>query len=353
MEDNLKNENNLINSKEFNLLFNLLEKAEQILSIINLSDSSISKYNTLKKLTFEMLNIEYKPLEKKYITPLTPNNQNNLDNNIQTNNNDTLFLLYYNYIKKSMLIDLLINFITNYNNDINEEHNINNYLNSLNEIYNLSEDIVDSKNINDIIYEIKSEESKIPTLFNNIDQIIKNNYETMKNMQSKYENELLQIKDNYEKEIYELKNNIGNNKKFDKEKNFNKSNKVKNEDNNFYLEKINIIIDESYEKYKQNYSNKNNSKSIAFKDGKLDENIFKLEFVKKVFDDYSNKNKSLNINNFAYSNNVFGPNSFAGNNLIEDICLNLPEIQKDSDDFHKNFNDLMNYISTNIEGKII
>ena len=57
-----KNEN-LFETKEFKLLFNLLEKAEQILSIINLSDSSISKYNTLKQLTFEQLNLDFKPLE--------------------------------------------------------------------------------------------------------------------------------------------------------------------------------------------------------------------------------------------------------------------------------------------------
>ena len=68
------NENeNILETKEFKLLFNLLEKAEQILSIINLSDSSVSKYNTLKKLTFEMLNLEFKPLEKRYIKPQTEN----------------------------------------------------------------------------------------------------------------------------------------------------------------------------------------------------------------------------------------------------------------------------------------
>ena len=33
------------------LLLNLLEKSEQILSVINLSDSAISKYNQLKQLT--------------------------------------------------------------------------------------------------------------------------------------------------------------------------------------------------------------------------------------------------------------------------------------------------------------
>ena len=44
------NENSRI--KEYELLLNLLGKAEEILSIINLSDSSISKYNTLKQMIF-------------------------------------------------------------------------------------------------------------------------------------------------------------------------------------------------------------------------------------------------------------------------------------------------------------
>ena len=72
---------NLLETKEFKLLFNLLEKAEQILSIINLSDSSISKYNTLKKLTFEMLNLEFKPLEKRYIKSNIPSPSSLSNNN--------------------------------------------------------------------------------------------------------------------------------------------------------------------------------------------------------------------------------------------------------------------------------
>ena len=70
MNSNLNDNNfSILETKEFKLLFNLLEKAEQILRILNLSDSSISKYNTLKKLTYEMLNLEFKPLEKKNISP--------------------------------------------------------------------------------------------------------------------------------------------------------------------------------------------------------------------------------------------------------------------------------------------
>jgi len=47
-----------------NLLLQLLDKAEQILSLINLPESTITKYNQLKELTFEKLNLNFRPLER-------------------------------------------------------------------------------------------------------------------------------------------------------------------------------------------------------------------------------------------------------------------------------------------------
>jgi hypothetical protein len=302
------NENeNLLETKEFKLLFNLLEKAEQILSIINLSDSSISKYNTLKKLTFEQLNIDFKPLEKRYIKshtpPPFPNNQNNNDENIQNIKDDSLYISHFINIKKSLLIDLMMNYISNI---INQEQNLNFYLNSLTEIYNLSPDIITKKTTKDIITDINIEESKMAELFTKIDQIFVQNFENTE-----------KIKNNCEKNL-------------------------KNDD--YFLETTLNLIDENYERYKLNDKNKNlNFNSIAYKDGKIDENILKLEFVKKVFDEYFNKNKN-NFNN----NNVIN-----NNELFNDVCDSLPEIIKENDTFHKNFKDLMNYISNNIEGKII
>ena len=302
------NENeNLLETKEFKLLFNLLEKAEQILSIINLSDSSISKYNTLKKLTFEQLNIDFKPLEKRYIkshtSPPFSNNQNNNDENIQNIKDDSLYISHFINIKKSLLIDLMMNYISNI---INQEQNLNFYLNSLTEIYNLSPDIITKKTTKDIITDINIEESKMAELFTKIDQIFVQNFENTE-----------KIKNNCEKNL-------------------------KNDD--YFLETTLNLIDENYERYKLNDKNKNlNFNSIAYKDGKIDENILKLEFVKKVFDEYFNKNKN-NFNN----NNVVD-----NNELFNDVCDSLPEIIKENDNFNKNFKDLMNYISNNIEGKII
>ena len=301
------NENeNILETKEFKLLFNLLEKAEQILSIINLSDSSISKYNTLKKLTFEMLNLEFKPLEKRYIKPQTENIPPPIP---QEKNDDSLYTLQFINIKKSMLIDLILNYISNLNNS---EQNLDYYLNSLTDIYNLSPDIITTKALKDISSEAKNEEKNMASLFTKIDQIFVNNFEILE-----------KIKKNCE--INEIKN-----------------------DNNYFVETTFNLINENYEKFKQNnFSNNiNNFNSIAYKDGKLDENILKLEFIKNAFDNYFiNGNINHNNNGINFQNKE--------NSIFNDVCDSLPEIIKENDMFHKNFKDLMNYIETNIEGKII
>ena len=301
------NENeNILETKEFKLLFNLLEKAEQILSIINLSDSSVSKYNTLKKLTFEMLNLEFKPLEKRYIKPQTENIPPPIP---QEKNDDSLYTLQFINIKKSMLIDLILNYISNLNNS---EQNLDYYLNSLTDIYNLSPDIITTKALKDISSEAKNEEKNMASLFTKIDQIFVNNFEILE-----------KIKKNCE--ISEIKNN-----------------------NNYFVETTFNLINENYEKFKQNNfsNNMNNFNNIAYKDGKLDENILKLEFIKNAFDNYFiNGNINHNNNGINFQNKE--------NSIFNDVCDSLPEIIKENDMFHKNFKDLMNYIETNIEGKII
>ena len=309
---------NLLETKEFKLLFNLLEKAEQILSIINLSDSSISKYNTLKKLTFEMLNLEFKPLEKRYIksnipSPLSLSNNNNKNTkkeSLLNTNDDSLYILHFINIKKSLLIDLMLNYITN---TINQEKNLNYYLNSLTEIYNLSSDIITGKNPKDIELEAKNEEAKMAELFTKIDQTFVNNFENIEKINKKQGT------------------------------NIDQSNEIKNNDNYFIDTTLNLI-DENYERYKQYKKDIDNFNSIAYKDGKIDENILKLEFIKNAFDSFFNNNNQ-NHNGINIQNK--------NNELLNDVCDYLPEIIKENDVFHKNFQDLMNYISTNIEGKII
>jgi hypothetical protein len=179
-------------------------------------------------------------------------------------------------------------------------------------------------------------------------------------MKMNYENELMQLKENFNRDLSELKNNLDKSPGVGKKNNIIKNkNKELNEKQKYYLEKMSLLIDESYEKYKQEYHNINNHKSIACKDGIYDHDIMKLEFIKNVLDDFfsHNKNNELKsthkdnnrINNISYDDN----NMIYNNELMREIFSFLPEIQKENNIFHKNFNDLMNYISTNVEGKVI
>ena len=342
-------------TKEFKLLLNLLEKAEQILSIINLPESSISKYNTLKKMTFDMLNIEFKPLEKNSLS--TSNMDNSIKNNIISNNlnDDILYILHFLNIKKTKLIDLILNFIIN-NNNIEQDKDLNYFLTSLTEIYNLPADIVTSKTPNDIFFEAKSEDSKLSGLFTKIDQVFMNNFEKIKQLKINYENEIANLKDNYNRDLSEFKICLEKNSFLESDK----------EKNNYYLNKISLLINESYGIFKNNFPNESLDSGIGNNcSGPFDEDFIKLEFIKKIAYKFGNKNSYLNNGNInlnkenkIYDNNYNLPysdiyNNYRNNNNygLNELFSLLPEIQKESDTFHKNYCDLMSYIETNIEEK--
>ena len=61
------------------------------------------------------------------------------------------------------------------------------------------------------------------------------------------------------------------------------------------------------------------------------------------------KRSDLNLN--SSMNYRISKNSYKDDKL-NDICSFLPEVQRESDSFHKKFCELMNYIETNIEGSI-
>ena len=68
---------------------------------------------------------------------------------------------------------------------------------------------------------------------------------------------------------------------------------------------------------------------------------------------YFEENNQMKLRDFTLKNN----NDFNscknnyGNKKLDDICSFLPNIQTESDLFHKKFCELMNYIETNIEEK--
>jgi len=322
-------------TKEFKLLLNLLDKIEQIISIINLPDSSISKYNTLKKMTFDMLNINFTPLQKR-----------KLDENIE-NKNEPLNILFMLNKQKIMLIELLLDYITN-NNSLFHQKKLEHYLGSLTEIYNLSKENFDIKTEEEIFYEINSEINTLAEIFNRIDKTFVDNFDINKQIRIKYENELNILREKYDRDLDELKNSLGTSS-------FSKQNFIKYNDlnikNNDYLNQLSILIDEYYEKYKMRNPNEEYENVIRFNWINNIENL-KLNFVEKIMNKYFEENNQMKLRDFTLKNNDFNSckNNY-GNKKLDDICSFLPNIQRESDLFHKKFCELMNYIETNIEEK--
>ena len=333
-ENKNTNNNPILETKEFKVLLNLLEKAEQIISIINLSESSISKYNTLKKMTFDILNLDFIPLQKKYI-----------ENKEPKENNETIKLLYMLNTQKIMLIDLLLNYVIN-NNSIEQRKDLNHFLGALTDIYNLSKEPFSKKTEEEIFYEINNETNKLSELFTKIDKIFVDNFDALKQVRINYENELNKLKENYDKDLDELKMSLSKNS-------YRKSNLNSNPmGNNYYLNKISSIIDEAYEKYKK-FSPEEYSLN-SFNVGSYDIDKSKLDFLGKIinkFFDDNNRLKRSDLNLNSSMNYRISQNSYKDDKL-NDICSFLPEVQRESDSFHKKFCELMNYIETNIEGSI-
>ena len=144
------------------LLLNLLDNAESILSIINLSDISISKYNKLKQITFNKLNLKFFPLVKK--SPNNINNENCIYNNFEVE--PITLKLFFQSIKKSMFIKYLINFINN--------ENVNELRCQLNDIYNFNINSVCNQNLKQIEFEMNIEEKKLENLYNKCNEIFHN-----------------------------------------------------------------------------------------------------------------------------------------------------------------------------------
>ena len=191
MSENMNN-NQIIETKEFKVLFNLLEKAEQIISIINIPDSSLEKYNTLKKMTCDILNIDFIPLQKRKID----SNEQNINKENNNNNNETLYLLYMLNTQKLMLIQLILDFIKN-NNSVVQRKNLNHFLGSLTEIYNLSKETFNKKTEEEILHEINTETNKLSEMFTKIDKIFVDNFDNDKQIRINYENELNKLREKY------------------------------------------------------------------------------------------------------------------------------------------------------------
>ena len=345
MNENMNN-NQIIETKEFKVLLNLLEKAEQIISIINLPDSSLEKYNTLKKMTFDILNINFVPLEKRKIE----SNEQAMINK-DNKSNEILNILFMLNTQKLMLIQLILDYIKN-NNSVIQGKNLNYFLGTLTDIYNISKESFNKKTEDEILYEINTETNKLSEMFTKIDKIFVDNFDSGKQIRMNYENELNKLREKYDKDLDDLKMSLGKNS-------YRKQNYISPENifnkSKFYVNQISKIIDEAYEKYKEYYPNEIYENNLNLSSSSIkNEDKLKLDFVEKVMNKFLEENHQLKRSHLEFNNCIdcHVQKNCCFNQKLNDICSFLPEIQKESDIFHNKFCELMNYIETNIEGNV-
>jgi hypothetical protein len=118
----------------------LLQKAEQIISIINLPKSSIDKYNQLKEISFKKCGLEFKPLIKNedLIKNFHKKNNSIEQSNIKVNKIEKEFSVI-----KNKLLDLIYGFIKSFEN-ISKNKDRDNYFNESNTNCNLLKEEINS-----------------------------------------------------------------------------------------------------------------------------------------------------------------------------------------------------------------
>jgi hypothetical protein len=334
----------------FRLLLNLLEKSEQILSVINLSDSAVSKYNQLKQLTFQQLNLPFNPLVK-----CIPHQINHTHQNPPTNNNANILLtksFLLQNIKALMLIETIINYISNQQK---EEF----YLEHLDSIFNLGMNTVINKTQEELEVELKTQGEKLKVLFCSFDQFLRNKSNLLKEVAINYEHKIEEMKTFYDKEIMTLKEQVNKFTIIEQDL----FNVRKQYDMHTYLlEKISQLIGSSYDKYFP----KNHSwyKSEHY-ENEIENNpmLEQIRFLMCLIDKYYTDNKylsdlvpSLQQEKLELNTNMnmpFVKNVIANNDLMKELYSDVDNVKKSYDTFHNNFEELINYISTNVEGKIM
>ena len=355
------------------LLLHLLEKAEQILSIINLSDSSTQKYNKLKEIIFNKCNLPFRPLVKK--TSISTTSVSNSSRSIIVSDLSTISnhqSTYSSYdslkqltIKKNLMIELLFDIIDNMRmsnvkicrNQMMKESK--DFQIKLDSIYTYSQSStfvdndfdykIDELKFNDYLSKcdlnvktISLNLSKSGSLFqseNSFDDIINSYNKKIEDLKKYQQKEILQ----YEEKFNELK--VKYNPNLDKE-----NIKLKS-----LLSSISELISPVYEKFSK--------KKLSSFDNKLNENIgedkeiiqinFLICFIEQLFTDNKHlietiqsmeieKNDILNI---PYITNTIKKNDILKN--IQDIISN--ENYKEDESSSEQIDELISCIQSNLQ----
>ena len=355
------------------LLLHLLEKAEQILSIINLSDSSTQKYNKLKEIIFNKCNLPFRPLVKKTsisTTSVSNSSRSSIVSDLSTiSNHQSTYSSYDSLkqltIKKNLMIELLFDIIDNMRmsnvkicrNQMMKESK--DFQIKLDSIYTYSQSStfvdndfdykIDELKFNDYLSKcdlnvktISLNLSKSGSLFqseNSFDDIINSYNKKIEDLKKYQQKEILQ----YEEKFNELK--VKYNPNLDKE-----NIKLKS-----LLSSISELISPVYEKFSK--------KKLSSFDNKLNENIgedkeiiqinFLICFIEQLFTDNKHlietiqsmeieKNDILNI---PYITNTIKKNDILKN--IQDIISN--ENYKEDESSSEQIDELISCIQSNIQ----
>lgn len=326
------------NNTQLKLILILLEKAEQILSIINLPESAIQKYNKLKEITFSKCSLDFHPLIKKNQNIPSSNNSTTRTN---INNKSTNFLSDLSTIsspnsphlninqsdnlkninlRKNYLIELLIELL-----EKGKLENIklckNTLIKDLNELQKNLENISlisSNSNFNDPEFDLKIEELKLNEYIRKTDMQIKSIFLNINSSSFQKENDFDIIIQGYKNKIDEMKQfhnseitqylNKFNELKIKYNPNAEEDlNKCKN-----YLSMINRLISPIYEKY--------HKKKISMYEQEITEDFspqkeltkvnFLICFIEQLFKD--NKHLLDNAKELEKEKQNF------------DECLNLP-----------------------------
>jgi hypothetical protein len=111
--------NNITSKDPIQILLTLLGKSEQILGLLNLPDNIIQKYNQLKELTFEKLNLDYKPLQKL-------NKSSKLEPSVKMSSTNELSRLRMINTKKTVILEYIFDLIDKFKFEKNQY--MNNFL---------------------------------------------------------------------------------------------------------------------------------------------------------------------------------------------------------------------------------
>jgi hypothetical protein len=343
------------NDEQMRTILSLLEKAEQILSILNLPDTTINKYNQLKELAFEKLGMDYLPLTNKV-------KRKPIDNQP---NNPLLDKLKHLNRKKSILIEFLFdiidklrfednNYMKQYLNENNLYRNLEKNISSIQQKHSTAEELEFEFKLEDI--KIKDYIGRSEILYKQItnksngfkindDNSLVRDYESkIEELRSSHEREMREYRDRFtelrikynpdiENELYNTRNEL---------------NEVR-----FIQEKINELVIPIYEKHFKNASWYEKVVDMKYKE--LENINFIISLVNKFFSD--NKYLIELVNQLEGDKNTlleergqpFVINAITKSNLLSQIYDNYKIVEENTDNFHKNFEQIIDYINKNIE----